>query len=342
MLEEQIKKGSESDVVISSRVRLARNFDDYPFPFKMNDEQSGEVLNRVKDAILDDSFVFIDIQDLNAVEKQALVEKHLISPDIVEKRGKSGVLISKDERISIMANEEDHLRIQSLFSGLELNKARQLCDEIDMRLEEKNDFAYSNDFGYLTCCPTNVGTGMRASVMLHLPALVMTGYIRNILEACGKLNVAVRGIYGENTEASGNMFQISNQVTLGVNEEEIIANIINITSQIIEQERLLRDELYKQDPPKFEDKVFRSYGTFANARIISADESLRLLSDVRLGVDMGIIKNIGVETLNEIMLLVQPANLQKYVGRTLGPDERDIRRSDFIRNKLNIETYGGD
>jgi len=235
-----------------------------------------------------------------------------------------------------MINEEDHLRIQCLFPGLQLDKAWELCDKIDSLLEENIDYAFSEKYGYLTCCPTNLGTGIRASAMLHLPALTMTGYIRGMLDACGKLGIAVRGIYGENSEALGNLFQISNQITLGLSEEEIINNVTNIGNQIINQERTLRAELYRQNPYRFEDKVYRSLGILSNARIISSEESFKLISDVRLGVDMGIIKNIDVAKLNEILLYIQPANLQKIFDRTLSPDERDIKRADLIREKLGI------
>ncbi len=335
-----IDKGPESDVVISSRVRLARNFRNYPFPFKLNKEQGGKVLEEVKDAVFNSNstlardMTFIDIKALNSIEKQSLVEKHLISPELAENSRESGLLISRDEKISIMINEEDHLRIQCMFSGMLIGDAWKLCNNIDLLLENKIDFAFSRQYGYLTCCPTNIGTGIRASVMLHLPGLVMTGYIKGILEACGKLGVAVRGIYGENSYASGNMFQISNQVTLGQKEDEIVTGVTNIAFQIIEQERMLRAELHRQNPYRFEDKIFRSFAVFSGARIISYEESLKLISDVRLGVDMGIIKDINIETLNEIMLLIQPASLQKTAGSVLGPDERDIKRAEIIRNKL--------
>ncbi|WP_010245574.1 protein arginine kinase [Acetivibrio cellulolyticus] len=334
------EKGPESDVVMSSRVRLARNFKDIPFPFKMNREEGEKVIEKVKDAIFNSStatsdFEFKDMQKMNPIDKQVLVEKHLISPNLAGGRTESAAIISSDEKISIMINEEDHLRIQCLFSGLQLDKAWELCNRIDSLLEENIDYSFSEKYGYLTCCPTNVGTGIRASAMLHLPALTMTGYIKGMLEICGKLGIAVRGIYGENSEASGNLFQISNQITLGQSEEEIINNIMNIGNQIINQERILRSELYKQNPFRFEDKIYRSLGTLSNARIISSEESFKLISDVRLGVDMGIIKDIEVSKLNEILLKIQPANLQMSFAKTLSPDERDIRRAEMIREKLN-------
>lgn len=339
-----IEKGPECDVVISSRVRFARNFKGYPFPTKMDMEQSGKVLEEVKNNILNSrsatvkEMSFVDISNLNNIDKQALVEKHLISHELAVEQKQRGVLISKDEKISIMVNEEDHLRMQCLFPGMQIESAWKLCSLIDNILEKKIDFAFNNEYGYLTCCPTNIGTGMRASVMLHLPALVMTGYIRGILEACSKLGMAIRGLYGENSEASGNMFQISNQVTLGQTEEEIVTNLTNISAQIIEQERMLRSELYRQNAYRFEDKIMRSFGIFGNARIITTEECLKLISDVRLGIDMGIIKDIEIEVLNEIMVFIQPANLQLYVGRALGPDERDIMRAEVIRKKLRAES----
>lgn len=335
-----IEKGPESDVAVSSRVRLARNFSEYPFPPKMNREQENKVLMRVTNAVANaksgfsGDFKFIDIESLNPIDRQALVERHIISRDMAESQRKSGVLVSSDEKISIMVNEEDHLRIQCMYPGIQINNAWKLCNDIDSMLENSIDYAYSNDYGYLTSCPTNIGTGMRASVMLHLPALTMTGYIRNVLEACSKLGIAVRGMYGENSEASGNMFQISNQVTLGQAEEEIIANVTNIALQVIEQERVLRREIYNQNPYRFEDRVYRSLGVFTNARIMSSEEAHKLLSDVKLGVDMGIIGGISNETLNELLILIQPASLQKAAGKPLSPEERDVLRAEIMRKKI--------
>jgi protein arginine kinase len=221
-----------------------------------------------------------------------------------------------------------------MFPGMQLENAWKLCGKMDTLIEEKIDFAFDNNYGYLTCCPTNLGTGIRASAMLHLPALTMTGYIRNVLEACGKLSIAVRGLYGENSEASGDMYQVSNQVTLGANEEEIIENVTRITSQIMEQERTMRNELYKQNSFRFEDKVFRSLGILSNARVLTTEESLKYISDVRLGVEMGLLPDVSLETLNEITIFTQPANLQKLAGRPLNPEERDVKRAEFVRDKL--------
>lgn len=335
-----IESGPESDVVVSSRVRLARNFKDFPFPFRMKEDDEEAVQKRAKEIMVEkenniDKFEFIDMQKLSPVERQMLVEKHLISSELAGSQMKSGVILSSDEKVSIMVNEEDHLRIQCLFPGMQLDSAWNLCNDIDNIFEESTDFAFDENLGYLTSCPTNIGTGIRASAMLHLPALTMTGYIRGVLEVCGKLGITVRGMYGENSEAMGNMFQISNQVTLGQTEEEIITNIKNIANQIISQERMLRKELHSQNPFRFEDKIFRSLGILSNARILSSEESFKLLSDVRLGVDMGIITNIDKRTINEILISIQPANLQYLVGKQLHAAERDIKRAELIREKLN-------
>ena len=330
----------EADVAISSRIRLARNLEAYPFTPRMSHAQGTEILEKVKNAVFNGSdaeardLLYIEIQALTPIEKQMLVEKHLISPDFAQGESSRAAIISKDERISIMVNEEDHLRLQCIFPGMQIREAWELCNRLDMLLEEKLDFAFDKSCGYLTCCPTNIGTGIRASVMLHLPVLSITGYIKGILETCSKLGVAVRGTYGENSDASVNMFQISNQITLGQTEEEIIAGICNITSQIAEQERILRAELYKQNPIRFEDKIFRSLGLLLNARIISTEESLKMLSDVRLGIIMGLMTGLELEDINELMLMIQPAYLQKLSGTQLSPDERDQKRAELIRDKL--------
>ena len=337
---ENNSESREADIAISSRVRLARNIDCIPFPTRMNPGQGETIIKKVWESIFQSSeamannLVLMKIGKLDPIDRQILVEKHLISPELGESKRESAVIISRDEIISIMINEEDHLRIQCIFPGMLLDDAWKLCSKLDVLFEEKIDFAFDKKLGYLTCCPTNVGTGIRASVMLHLPALGMTGYIKGILEACGKIGIAVRGIYGENSEASGNMFQISNQVTLGQTEEEIIYSVKNVATQIIEQEKMLRKELYNQNPYRFEDRIYRSLGLLSNARIMTAEESLKLLSDVRLGVDMGTIEGISMEILNEIMLVTQPAYIQRLAGRTLSPDERDIRRAELIRNSL--------
>jgi len=332
-----------SNVIISSRIRLARNFVNYPFPPKLNDRDAEEIISKVKNAFTNyqdgeiGDVLFIDLGNIGKIDKQMLVEKHLISPDLAASTRRCAVVVSKTENLSVMINEEDHLRIQSLFNGMRIEDAWKLCNKADDILDRDMEYAFSETYGYLTCCPTNLGTGIRVSFMLHLPALVMTGYIRNILDACHKLNIMVRGIYGEHSEAIGNMFQMSNQITLGQTEEEIIESIKNIANQVVDQENILRTELYRQNPIKFEDRVYRSLGILTHARSISADESLKLISDIRLGIDMGIVKNIDINTLNDLMLLIQPGCLQKVMGGALNPAELDVRRADLIRIKLGKE-----
>jgi protein arginine kinase len=333
----------ELDVAISSRVRFARNLESYPFSTRMTRAQGAEILNKVKKAMFSDKdagfgkeFTYFEMNSMKPLDRQLLVEKHLISPEFADGKAERAAIISKDERVSILVNEEDHLRLQCIYPGMQLTEAWKRCDELDSRLDEKLGFAFDKYSGYLTCCPTNSGTGIRASVMLHLPALAMTGYIKSILETCSKVGVAVRGAYGENSEASGNMFQISNQVTLGQTEEEIIAGISNITSQISRQERMLRDELYKQNPNRFEDRVYRSLGLLQNARIMSSEESQKLLSDVRLGVIMGMIPGVDLKKISDLMLMIQPAYLQKLAGAELRPEERDQRRADMLRKNLGV------
>ena len=342
MMQDNMQPMQEMDVAISSRVRLARNLKAYPFSTRMTRAQGAEILEKVKKAIFSDNdpgfsggFTYYGMNTMKPLDRQLLVEKHLISPEFAEGQAERAAIISRDERVSILVNEEDHLRIQCIYPGMQFTEAWRRCDELDTRLDAKLGFAFNKINGYLTCCPTNVGTGIRASVMLHLPALSMTGYIKSILETCSKIGVAVRGAYGENSEASGNMFQISNQVTLGQTEDEIIAGISNITSQISNQERMLRNELYKQNPQRFEDRIFRSLGVLQNARIMSSEESQKLLSDVRLGVIMGLIQHIDLKKINDLMLMIQPAYLQKLAGAELRPEERDQRRAELLRKNLN-------
>lgn len=334
-----LSKGPENDVVISSRVRLARNFKNYPFPSRMNSEQAKKVSSEAMDTVLNGSsylatFNFADMAKLNNLDKVALLEKHLVSPDLIKNNGTGAALISKDEVISIMINEEDHIRIQSILPGMQLNQAWELSNNIDNVIEEKMEYAYDESIGYLTSCPTNVGTGMRSSVMVHLPALSMIGYINGLLSTIGKLGIAVRGIYGEGSQASGNLYQISNQITLGQSEEDILASINGVISQIIEQERMARNKILKESNIQLEDKIFRSYGVFTNARLLASNECMSLLSDIKLGVDLGILNNVSEPDLIELMVITQPACLQRIAGKVLDERERDIKRAEMVRKKL--------
>jgi len=335
-----IDSGPDSDIVVSSRVRLARNFAAYPFPQRSTKEDQENVIIDTCNALfsgrpdLKGRLTLVQINDLTPIQKQVLVEKHLVSKELAESSLETCALISDDEQISIMINEEDHLRIQCLKAGMQLDSTFDLCNSLDDTISDKIDYAFIDKIGYLTSCPTNVGTAIRVSIMLHLPALTMTGYIRAFLESCGKLGLAVRGLYGENTEAYGNMFQLSNQITLGKSEKDIVESINSIGRQIIDQERLLRQELLNNNKNKFEDRIMRSYGILSYSRILTLEEALKRLSDIRLGINLGIIKNLSQIDVNEMTLMIQPGNLQEYAGEPLKPEERDSLRAEYVRNKI--------
>jgi len=330
------QEGPQNEIVLSSRVRLARNIVNTPFPSYLSIEDAHRLINQVKEAIERDgtqSYTLYDMDNMSALDKQVLLEKHLISPDLA-KSTKGAALVSEDGLISIMINEEDHIRIQSILPGLQMKNAWDLGDKVDDLLEETLDYSYDEKLGYLTCCPTNVGTGMRASSMVHLPALNMIGNISKILQTVTQIGLTIRGMYGEGTEFQGNLFQISNQITLGLSEDEIVENINAVTTQIVEKEREARNILMNNNRMQLEDRVWRAWGILKNARVITSQEAMKLLSDVRLGMDLGIIKNLTVTQLNEIMIETQPANVQKYAGEELTPEARDIIRAEIIRKKL--------
>lgn len=335
-----IDAGPDSDIVVSSRVRLARNFEAYPFPQRSTKKDQENIINETCDVLftgnpqLRESLSLVRFNDLNKVQRQVMVEKHLVSKELAESCLETCALISDDEQISIMINEEDHLRIQCLAAGMQLDKAFDLCNSLDDAIAEKKDYAFNDKIGYLTSCPTNVGTAIRVSIMLHLPALTITGYIRAFLESCGKLGLAVRGLYGENTEAYGDMYQLSNQITLGKNEKDIVESIKSIGHQIIERERLLRQELLKNNKQKFEDRIMRSYGILKFSRILTLEEALKRLSDIRLGINLGIIKDLSQMDINEMVLKIQPGGLQEYAGKLLNAEDMDSQRAKYIRNKI--------
>lgn len=341
-----IDVGPDSDIVVSSRIRLARNFDAYPFPQRSTPEQQEKVIENTCEALftnnpkLKDNFNLIRFKEISPIERQILVEKHLVSKELAESTLQTAALISHDEQISIMINEEDHLRIQCLASGMQLEKAFDISNYLDNLISEKVDYAFNDNMGYLTSCPTNLGTAIRVSLMLHLPALTMTGYIRTVLESCGKLGLAVRGLYGENTEAYGNMYQLSNQVTLGKSENDIVISLKTVGYQIMEQERLLRTELLNRNGSKLEDRIMRSYGILRFARVLSSDEALQRLSDLRLGIDVGLIKELTEIDVNEMMLNIQSGSLQKSARKFLKPDERDNARADYVRNYIDVRLSG--
>ncbi|MES9736041.1 protein arginine kinase [Peribacillus frigoritolerans] len=335
-------EGPEIDIVLSSRIRLARNFKDFTFPTSFSNEEANKIIELIKKRIEEEvtpeigKLELLEIDQLQPLEKRVLVEKHLISPHLVEDSAKSACLLSENEEISIMINEEDHLRIQCLMSGLQLKETLKIANVLDDWIEESIDYAYDEERGYLTSCPTNVGTGLRASVMMHLPGLVLTQQMNNIIPAINQLGLVVRGIYGEGSQALGNIFQISNQITLGKSERDIVEDLTSVVQQIIAQERSARDALARTSHIQLEDRIFRSYGVLSNARIIETKEAATCISDVRLGIDLGYIKNISKSILNELMILTQSGFLQKYAGGPLRPHERDIRRAALIRERLNF------
>ena len=332
---------SLSDVVISSRVRLARNLKDKPFPHLLEEKEAKQVEERILKAIETvkkynswGNMVSIDLSELTPLDRNVLVEKHLISPQHAKGGFGSAVAIKPDETVSIMVNEEDHLRIQALASGLELEEAIIVAGGIDDLLDAEIDFAYDEKAGYLTACPTNVGTGLRASVMVHLPALAVADETSRVLTAVNKVGLVVRGIYGEGTEGQGNVFQISNQITLGQTEKEIIENLALVAKQVVAEEKRVREGLYKNHKTKIEDRVFRSLGILANARILSSGEAIKLWSDVRLGLELGMLPMMKMKEINQILVLSGPNYVQKVSGKAMTPEERDIKRADLIRKHL--------
>ncbi|MBI4585488.1 MAG: protein arginine kinase [Planctomycetes bacterium] len=336
--------GPEADIVISSRIRLARNAAGFAFLSRANPKERSNLEKLLREKILDSeigkTLSYFSLAEMPPVDRQFLVERHLISREHAFGKGPRGVALSPQENLSIMVNEEDHLRIQGLRSGLQLRTTWNEINRVDSWLEEKIDYAYHPQFGYLTVCPTNVGTGLRASVMLHLPALVMTGQIEKVFQAVSKINLAVRGLYGEGTKASGDFYQISNQPTLGKSEEEIIQNIESVIPQIIKFERTVRETLFDNKREVIEDKACRAYGMLKSARIINSEETMDLLSVVRMGVNLGLIPDLKVHTINELFILTQPAHLQKLERTELSSSERDITRATFIRNRLHNPRNG--
>lgn len=332
--------GPNSDIVISSRIRLARNLEKFAFPHWAGKEKTAEVLRLVEEAVGKTDYLkqttFFKLAALDSVDKQFLVERHLMSLEHAQKPDNKGIVVDTEEVVAIMVNEEDHIRMQVMQSGFNLFEAWNIIDKIDDALAKGLSYAFSPEWGYLTACPTNAGTGMRGSVMLHLPALVMTRNIDKVLAAIAKLSFATRGLYGEGTQASGNFFQISNQVSMGHSELEIIENINGIIRQIIDQENQSREALFSKNRAVLEDRINRSLGILNSAHIISSQETIELLSMIRLGSDMGIVKNIDRRVINELFIITQPAHLQKIESKKLSSEERDVKRAEIIRNRLKI------
>ncbi len=330
---------NETGIIISSRIRLARNLAGFNFLTKCSENDKENIQDLIIAALngtsLANEYFYLKLDELSTLEKQLLVERHLISKHHAEGEGPRGVALLMDESVAIMVNEEDHIRIQVLAGGFELEDIWKRINRLDDELEADLEYSFDEQLGYLTACPTNVGTGIRVSVMLHLPALKMTGEIERVFRAARDMHLAVRGLYGEGTEALGDFYQVSNQTTLGKTEEEIIDEFTGtIVPRIIEYEQRAREVLLKQKANVIEDKVWRAYGILCNARAISTEETLFLLSHLRMGLHMGIIDKIGLETINDLFLATQPAHLQIISGKRLDGDERTKLRAEYIRNRL--------
>jgi protein arginine kinase len=332
--------GPRSEIVISSRIRLARNLAGQRFLTRMTRHQRQAAETRMRETILAAQLapetLYVDLESAPEVDRQLLVERHLISKQHATAEGARGVAVGESETLSIMVNEEDHLRLQVLRSGLQLEEAWEQINAIDDKLESRLDFSFHPRFGYMTACPTNVGTGIRVSVMLHLPALKLTGEIEKVFRAAKDMRLAVRGLYGEGTEATGDFYQISNQTTLGKSEEEIISDFKHLViPKIIDYEEHARRTLLNDRTVALDDKVCRALGLLRSARLLTTEEVMFLLSHLRMGINLGRIKDIDIRTVNELFLLTQPAHLQKIQGRKLEGDLRRSTRADFIRSRLN-------
>ena len=331
--------GPESDIVISSRIRLARNLADFPFIRKCSDTDRIEIETTLHKAVAkidswQERVEYVDVSDLSELDRQFLMERQLISREHSEGSGARSVAIDSSEQFSLMINEEDHLRIQVMQSGFDLHTSYDFIDQIDNLIEQNVNFAFHARLGYLTACPTNVGTGMRVSVMLHLPALVMTREIDRVLRSMTKINLAVRGLYGEGSQAMGDFYQISNQVTLGRSERDLIDQISEVVPVIIEYERNAREFLKQESRNELNDKVKRALGILNSAESISSEETMHLLSSVRMGVNLGILDNVQIPTINKLFIHTQPAHLQKLHGMELSSADRNAARAQHLRRSL--------
>src|SRR5690348_4826886 len=332
------RKGPHDRIVMSSRVRLARNVKDAAFPGWAKKPERVKTLEVIRPAIeglpeMKEAFSE-SMDNLSTLDKQILVERHLISREHAAKSAGSGLVLNRDETLCFMINEEDHLRMQALRPGLQLRQAWTAIDQADSALEKKLEYAFNPDLGYLTACPTNIGTGIRVSAMLHLPGLVLSEQINPIIQSVNKLGLAVRGLYGEGTEALGNVFQVSNQMTLGESETVIVERLEKVLSQIIEHEENARQTLLEKKPKVVFNHIGRAYGILANAHSISSKETMNLLSFLRLGVDMELFPGTERSLVDELFIETQPAHLQKQFSDKLSAEERDLLRADMVRERL--------
>jgi len=349
--------GPENDVVLSTRVRLARNVVGRPFSSRLSPQDREELEAYLKDAIFEAvspergsppkarlpagkatarrrGLTWFELDGMSEIDRRCLFERHLISHELATSQGPRGVAVDPTQHIAIMVNEEDHLRLQVILSGFQSQATWREADAIDDRIEKRLTYTFSPKLGYLTACPTNVGTGMRASAMLHLPGLVLTRQIEKVFRAVARMRLAVRGLYGEGTQATGDFYQISNQASLGKTEEEILKALDAVVGQIIVYEKQAREVLAGESPTALDDKIYRSWGLLTNARMISSEETLMLLSVARLGVHLGRLEGVDIATINELFILTRPGHIQHIRGAELAESERDVARADYIRKRL--------
>ena len=328
--------GPESDIVFSTRIRVARNLAGFPFMSQADADTRAQLVQTLKAALTETghNLTFINVESLDELDAQLLVERQLISRELAQAEGARGVVIGEGESISVMLNEEDHVRMQIQHSGLSLEQCWDVANELDDDLEEQVSFSFDEKLGYLTACPTNVGTGIRVSVMLHLPALRITREIQKVHTAAQKINLAVRGLYGEGSQAMGDFYQISNQVTLGCSEQDLLNNLGDVVPNILGYERRVRDLLLRDNRSQLDDQVARAMGILTSARSITSEETMHLLSSVRLGVNLGMVTEVSIATVNELFIQTQRSHLQRIQGQTLESDARNEARAAWLRERL--------
>ena len=326
--------GPECDAAISSRVRVARNLSDFPFPGRLNDGGRKKVMEIVNGAVAGGGYIFLDFSALPPVEAAALMEKRVISPDFIKGPAEKELIADINAGLYVMVNEEDHLRIQSIKPGFDIYGAYEAADKFDSLADGNLSYAYDENFGYLTQCPTNLGTGMRVSAMLHLPALTLNRRIQGVTADLSKIGLTIRGFYGEGTEVGGDLYQVSNNITLGITEEQTLDKIKHVAEKIIELERAGRNEIYKSSKDAITDKIKRAYGTLANAHIIGSAEFLALYSMARLGIACGIIRDIDYKTIDMLLVKVMPANLMLRFADAGDAADRDVLRAGYIQEIL--------
>lgn len=319
-----------NDVVLSTRIRFARNIKGYRFPYNMIDKQKKEVLNYIKDRVKD-KYSVLELNNIDEVTKKSLFETHVISKELLNGNN-SALIMDEEKNITTMINEEDHLRIQAFADGFDIDKAYENITSFDNYLESKLEYAYNENYGYITACPTCIGTGMRVSVMLHLPALEKIGALNKIFNEITNLGISVRGMYGENTNGEGAIYQISNQKTLGISEEDIVEQVKQVTKYIVKQERKAREIL--KDKIEVKDDIYRSYGILKNAYIMSKKEAMRLLSNIRMGINMNEIKDINLSNVDKIIKNIGKNTLRKNMKEHFSREQENVKRAEYIRKNI--------